>query len=425
MTAGAGWQPEPRPEWVEAANRGDVLPMSEVARRPFDRDELLAEACARRGVADTGLGAFGDDRFLEPLQVLLGALEDEAALTVTGRWMTRRFVVRMLEVRLQLVAYEATDPGVQDEVIERPLVVTGAPRTGTTILHSLLATDPRRRAPEGWELVRPVPPPDPDPERFAADARIPLADLELRLPTIMVSGLLAIHEYGARMPKECLSAMSLEFLSEEFTSRYDVPSYATYLAGADMRPAYEMHRRVLRVLQRRFPPGKTWVLKSPVHLHSLGTLLEVYPDARLAITHRDPLSVLGSVVSLLATLRWAHSDRVDLSALGAESAELYLTDLDRLVTLSENGFLDRATVQHCRYADFLADPMGQLEALYEHLGDDLRDDARQRMEEHLAARPRGLHGGHSYSFDDLGLDRERERARSARYRSYFAVPDEP
>lgn len=407
------WQPEPRPEWVRAIDAGEVLPVCEEARRPLTRDALLGEASARMG----GLDDWGDDGFVEPLDVALAALEDEAQLTLTGRWLTRRFLLRLLEVRLQLVAYVAADPGVRDEEIAAPVFVTGAPRTGTTILFDLLATDPAHRVPEGWELLRPVPPPSPDPDEFGRDPRIALADLELRLPQEVVSGIAAIHEYGGRMPKECLSAMSFEFRTEELISRYHTPSYVGWLQRCDMRPAYEMHKLVLQVLQRRSDRPVQWVLKSPVHLHSLPTLLAVYPDARLAITHRDPLTVLPSVTSLVASLRWAHSDTVDVAAIAPYHAELYGRSLDRLVDLDPT--LPAERVHHSRYADFVADGVGTVRSVYEHLGLPWSSTVEARMREHLAAKPKGHKGEHVYSFDDLGLDRDAEQARFARYCARF------
>lgn len=418
-----GWQPPPRPAWVQAVNRGDVVPITDVASRPLDPWHLLAEARAALGLdAAAGVGAIdGDDRFLEPLQVACAALEEEARLTLLGRWITRRYLLRLLEVRFQLAAYVASDPGVRDEDVHRPLVVTGAPRTGTTILYGLLACDPAFRVPEGWELLRPVPPPDPahvpDPGRLA------LADAELRLMPSVSSGLDAIHEYSGRMPKECLSAMSFAFLTEELTVRYHVPSYAEHLRRADMAPAYEMHRLVLQVLQRRWGPTQ-WVLKSPVHLAALPTLLSVYPDARLVVTHRDPLTVLPSVSSLAATLRLAHSDDVDMTDLGRYHAELYGRYLDGLVDADEQGLLDPGRTHHGSYADFAAHPMGSVEATYESLGLELHPDVARSMAQHLAAKPKGHRGEHRYSFDDLGLDRADERARFARYTDHFDVPQE-
>ena len=413
------WAPPPRPEWVTAINRGDVLPIAEEASLPLSRDGLLGEARARVGLFD-----FGDDGFVEPLDVLAAALEDEARLTLLGRWITRRFLLRILEVRLQIVEYVRSDPSVRDEEVRAPLFVAGAPRTGTTILYSLLVEDPAHRAPRGWELLRPVPPPDPDPDRFASDARIALADRELRLPALVVDGLDAIHVYGGRQPKECLSSMSFEFQSEEFTTRYDVPSYVHWLARSDFRSAYEMHKLVLQILQRRFADVQ-WVLKSPVHMRSIATVLSVYPDARVAVTHRDPLRLLPSLTSLVAALRYAHSDVVDYSDIGRYESDLWLANLDRLVTLTDDGTLDATRVFHGQYADFLDDPLRAVNALYDHFGMKLTEDAELRMRDYLVAHPQGAHGAHSYSFDDLGLDRDLERAKFARYQERFAVPTEP
>jgi hypothetical protein len=397
---------------VQAVNDGEVLFIAEEAALPLTKDSLFGEARARIALDD-----FGDDAFVEPLDILLPALENEARLTVLGRWLTRRFVLRMLEVRLQLTEYVKQDPGVRDEPIDTPLVVAGAPRTGTTILHSLLMQDPALRGPIGWELLRPVPPPDP--EHFDDDPRIALADRELRGPAMVVDGLDAIHVYGGRMPKECLSAMSFEFRSEEFTARYHVPSYADWLFSCDMTPAYETHKLVLQVLQRRTGPAN-WVLKSPVHMHSLPTLLKVYPDAQIAITHRDPLTVLASVSSLVSVLRYAHSDAVDMGDLGRFHSELWHGNLDGLVDTA----LPEDQVHHSRYADFLTDPFGVVRSVYDAFGREISPEAKQRMKSYLANRPKDAHGKHEYSFDDLGLDRATEAARFARYRAEFAVPEE-
>jgi hypothetical protein len=411
----------PRPEWVCAVNAGDVLPIADEARLPLERDALLAEARSNLGIEGRGVDGFGDDRFLQPLDVLLPALEDEAELTLLGRWITRRFLLRILEVRAQTVAYVRDDPGVVDEEIVEPVFIAGAPRTGTTVLHALLALDPEVRVPEGWELLRPVPPPDP--ASFPDEARVGLADRELRRPAMVVSGLDAIHVYGGRMHKECVSSMSFEFRSEEFTARYHVPSYVSWLAACDMRPAYEWHRLVLQILQRRYADVR-WVLKSPVHMHSLPTLLAVYPDARIVFTHRDPLAVLGSVTSLIATMRYAHSDAVDFADIGRYHADLYGRSLDRLVDLTDSGALDGAKVHHTLYSAFIADPLGTMAGVVDGIDRKLTTQTEDAIRAHLAANPRGAKGEHRYSFDDLGLDREAERERFARYQSRFGVPSE-
>jgi len=262
--------------------------------------------------------------------------------------------------------------------------------------------------------------PPPDPATADHDARIGLADRELRLLAQVSADLDAIHEYSGRMTKECLSAMSFTFRTEELTSRYRVPTFATWLAGCDMRPAYESHRRVLQTLQRRWETRR-WTLKSPVHLHSLPTLLDVYPDARVVITHRDPLTVLSSVTSLIATLRWAYSDTVDFGEIAAAHARMYHADLDGLVTAWSDGSLDPARVHHVRYADFMRSPVDTVRGIYDAFGWTLSGPAEAAMRGYLTRRPQGLHGPHVYAFEDLGLDRDEQRSLFARYQDAFGV----
>jgi hypothetical protein len=419
------WQPPPRPGWVRDVNAGAVLSIAEEAALPLTRGSLLGEARATLGLDGRGIAGFSDARldaeaFVDALDVLLPALEDEADLTVLGRAITRRFLLRLLEVRAQTVAYLRADEGLLDEHVDRPVVITGAPRTGTTILHALLARAPGMRAPEGWELLRPVPPPDPD--MFPDPDRVSLADRELRRPALVASGLDAIHEYGGRMLKECVSAMSFAFRSEEFTARYRVPSYVDWLGACDMRPAYDWHRTVLQILQRRSGPTR-WVLKSPVHVHSIPTLLRTYPDAHIVVTHRDPLSVLASVTSLIATLRYAHSDVVDLADIGSYHAELYGHALDHLVDLADDGTLDPTRVHHIRYADFVADPMPTVAAALGALDVPTTTGTLGEMRARLDAGQDAT-GEHRYSFDDLGLDGSVQRKRFRRYQDRFDVPDE-
>ena len=414
------WEPAPRPEWVTAVNAGLIEPIADEAAQPLAREGLLREALARDGNEGAGMDAFGGDDFVEALDVALAALEEEARLTVMGRWMTRRFVLRLLAGRLHMTRYLAADPGVVDEEIRQPLFVIGAPRTGTTILHGVLVRDPGLRAPLGWELLWPVPPPVPG---GSNDARVTIAEAELRMLARVDPVMDAIHEYGARNPKECLSSHSFVFQGEEFTARYNVPTYVDWLQKSDMRPAYEYHKLVLQVLQRRTPTTR-WVLKSPVHLVNVDTVLKVYPDALLAVTHRDPLTVLPSATSLVANLRWVHSDHVDFASIGRYHADLYQPALDRLATRDEEGWLPAGRVHHGHYAGFVTDPMKSVQAVYDTFGLELTADAAARMQSYLDATPKGRHGEHHYDFADLGLDRTEQRARFQRYMDHFGVPAE-
>jgi hypothetical protein len=432
MDAQMSWNPTERPEWVRLVNDGLVAPITEEAALPLTLTSLLGDATAQQGYSFGSESAsrkafdhpdFPAERAFALLEAFLASLEQEAELTVIGRWMTRRFLLRLLEVRFQLMSYVAADPAVQEEEIFEPLFVAGAPRTGTTILHTLLATDPSHRVPEGWELLRPVPPPDPDPALFALDARIAMADRELVRPQTVASGLLSIHEYGGRKPKECLSAMSFAFQSEEFTARYAVPSFEQILEESDPTFAYQMHRLVLQTLQRR-GEGISWVLKSPVHLHHLPALFETYPDAQVAITHRDPLTLLASLTSLIANLRWAHSDRVDSQTIARAHLDRYTRSFERLVDWTAKGKFPSDQIHHSHFADFQTSPVETVRALYKQFDRPWSSELATAMSSALKANPADRHGQHAYDQSEFGEPPEELRKRFSRYQAQFEVPSD-
>lgn len=284
----------------------------------------------------------------EPLGLILDGLTNDARLHPDGAAFTERWLTRLVVGRMRLEQASAM-PGLADDPIVAPVIVAGAPRTGTTYLHGLLAQHPALRAPAGWELLFPAPPPDADPPDD--DPRLVAADEELTWPQRRREEMLSIHRYAARMHKECLSAMSFAFHSEEFVSRYRLPAYVDWLQAADPTPAYEMHRLVLQCLQHRRRDPTRWVLKSPVHLNNLSTLLATYPDALVVITHREPTAVLGSVTSLVANLRRAFSDDVDEGEIGRYHLDLYGRSLAALV---DADLPDR--VIHVGQQDLITDP---------------------------------------------------------------------
>ncbi|MEM7408802.1 MAG: sulfotransferase [Myxococcota bacterium] len=426
------WKAPARPDWVEGVNRGGGGPAWDAADLPLSADEWLRTAAAQRGV-DIGTArrldaAFGAPGFeaefaLAQLRRLGEALEHEARLHRVGRWLTRRFLLRLIEVRFQLMAALAQDPGIADEEVRAPVFVAGAPRTGTTILHRLLAADARHRVPLGWELLRPLPTPRSalvSTEEATEDARIGLAEVELSGPQSVVQDLRSIHTYAASRPKECLSAMSFAFQSEEFTARYAIPSYEAWLEASDMAPAYRMHRLVLQVLQRRQDRVR-WVLKSPVHLHALPVLFGAYPDAKVAITHRNVPTLLASLTSLIATLRYAHSDSVDVAAIGTHHVDRYAATFERLVDATEAGALPEGQIHHSHHRAFIDDPIAVARELYGQFEISLPADVEAAMRAVVETKTDDHAGAHRYDRDLVGIAPDRLAARFVRYHEAFGL----
>ena len=400
----------PQAAWVAEANRGE-RPEFRPTLGPFNAAALIEDALERSQCASR----FADDDFAEPLGVFCDALESTAQLTSLGRWATQRYLKRLLDVRLELEAYEAAQPGLDDEAIVEPIFVIGPPRSGTTVLHRHLGALAGHRVARGWEFTRPLPPPDPD--TYDHDPRIHQTTDELVFPQAVATGLRSIHTYSAQMPKECLSAMAFAARTEEFISRYNVPAYVEWLQACDMAAAYAMHRRILRVLQQRMPSAR-WVLKSPVHLQSVPTLVATYPDASFIITHREPAEFLASVSSLVATLRSAFSNDVDAMAIGRYHHDVYRRSLNALVDHVDQKVLPAERTIHVEFKDLVADMPTTVATICQKIGIDLT--ASQRSSSNVAKEVReDAAGAHKYQPADFGLDNADITQSFDRYRTRF------
>ena len=385
----------------------------------FDRARLVTDA-----VAATGLDDFGEPTWEEGLDRLLDSLGGEARLSELGRTVVESEIGAYLRTRLGLIAHRSAHPELGERPIERPLVIVGQPRTGTTILYDLLAQDPANRAPLSWEVDLPCPPPatatyDTDPRIDEVEATSAMADL-------VIPGFRAFHPIGARLAQECVRMTGSEFRSMIFTVQYEVPTYNRWLLDeADLAPAYRWHRRFLEHLQSRHM-GERWLLKSPAHLWHLSALLAEYPDAVIIQTHRDPLKVIASVSALAAHLRQMASDTPSLAAAAAQYERDIFDGLDRGLAARRSGLLPSDQAVDVQFTDFVADPFAAIAALYDQLGLPLSAQAEANMRGFLAANPGdGGGGGSRYRWADTGLDAGALRERAREYQEHFGVASEP
>lgn len=411
--------------WRDSGLHSSVLRLLNVgggalARAGLDLPRLDPDALVRAATRQASLSDFGAPEWREGLEVLCDSLEREADLSSFGRLALRGLVVGVLASRLRLVDWAKRHPEVHQERIERPLVVVGLPRTGTTLLSILLGLDPELRPLLSWEASDPAPPPDlasqaEDP-RIAANQR-QMQQLEALNPAIR-----AMHPFGATLATECVALFMMDLRSLAIETQALLPGYGRWLEDTDMRSTYALHKLALQVLQSRIPTP-AWSLKTPHHLWCLDTLLETYPDARVVWTHRDPAVVVSSTASLNTALQRANSRRTDPVAVGAAWRE-------KLSLAAERGLdFDRRHAgkdwcHHLQYRDLVADPVDAVRALYAHFGDEPGALHVRRMEVWMRDRPQDAFGRHRYDPADFGFTRAGLRERFADYRERFAVPDE-
>ncbi len=405
------WSPRPRPEWVEALNAtGDHVGSAD-AVVALDVDELLDQA---RMLTD--LDDFGGDAFLEPFRLLVDSMARDGDLHVVGRILTRTDILRVLVNRLQITDELARNPEILDRTVDAPIFVTGTGRSGTSLLHDLLGRDPSHRAPLTWEMRYPI---GRAPGPTAVDARRAAADRDVTLWNLVTPEYASMHTNGGDQPNECTFMVMHEFLGSYWMGAHNAPDYARWSYRADPAPAFRFHRRFLQLLTDPSSPRR-WVLKDPWHLSTLPALFAEYPDARVVITHRDPLEVLPSLANLMSCLRWQRSGSVDREQVVQMTTVGTALQLDAMTKLRDEGLVPTDRIVDVRYRDLVADPVPTLAATYRQLDVELSPEARDRMVAAVAA-PRTEPAPHDYAFDDLGVDRDEVEERFAGYRSRYGV----
>jgi hypothetical protein len=376
-------------------------------------DDLL-----RAAQSNTGLDDFGDGWFRQGLAVLLDALEHEARLTLVGRILARAEIQRILQNRLAVEATLRSHPEIDEQTVDAPIFVTGLGRSGTTLLHELLSLDPANRVPLQWELMYSVPPPAT--ATYGKDPRIDRVRREINVMDAADPAFSTMHELAADLPTECIYIFAHQFATDMFVGEFNVPSYAIWTGTADLAPAYDYHRRFLKLLQFRHSLER-WVLKAPSHLGHLPELFTTYRDARVVITHRDPLRVVGSLASLMATLHRMRSDHVDYDAMASQIAFGFDYLTTKVMDQRDSG-IGENRITDVLYSDLVDDPVSAVRGLYERWGLAFAPELAGRIREHCANRSRAA--GHRYSFGDTGLDLVEQRRKFAGYMMRYRVAEE-
>jgi hypothetical protein len=382
----------------------------------LDEESLLAAACKR-----TGLDGFGDAGFFEPLRVLIDALEREAGLSAFGRIATREHLVQLLASRLRLEDLIRRHPEILDERIERPIIIAGLPRSGTTHLFNLLSRDAKLRWLPYWESLEPFPDPNERPGKDGRDPRLARCERSLSAIERMMPLFPAMHEFSVEGPHEEIQLLALAFSTQLFEASYCVPSYGEWYHGSDQTPAYAYLKRALQALQwlRR---GTRWLLKTPQHLENLGPLVRTFPDAKFIQTHRDPVRITASLGTMIAYGSRMQHRRVDPVAIGRRWAD----NVERMLRASvrDRALLPAAQVVDVRFHEYMKDQLGTVERVFAFCDEPVDDATAAAVRAFLDENPKGKHGAIDYRLEDLGLD-ERERREALRfYCERFDVPFE-
>ncbi len=397
---------------------GRALGMVEPAR--LEKQALLDKASQA-----TGLDDFGSDWFERPLDVLLESVRSEARLNVAGDFSAMQQFHKVLVDRLWAQMWFKRHPEILSRPIKRPVVIVGPMRSGTTRLHRLLASDQRFSHLRSFETISPVPRPDFE-EVLAGkktDFRPVLAARIMKVARLANPRTLSIHPTGPYEPEEELGLLVNSMWGMKHEAQWNVPSYGRWCEGEDATPAYEQMADLLRLIgwSQQVSSIRPWILKTPQHMLDLDALLNVFPDARVIFTHRDPQSVVGSAASLAWNQTIIYSDHADPAGLGREWLRKTRVQIERMTASRKRLSADRMIDVHYDAMD--RDWRGTMGRVYDFLGLDM-EPAIGGMEAFLD-RSRALkRHPHKYSLEEFGLTPDMVMAELGEYTRDFDVPME-
>jgi hypothetical protein len=375
------------------------------------KDFLSVEALHASAIKATGMDDFGvdDDNYGEALDVLLASFRNDADLTELGSKMSRFFVRNALVARLLSEAAWKQYPQHVDVPIERPIFVTGLPRTGTTAIHRLLTADPSHQGLELW--LAEFPQPRPPRESWQDNAAFRQLDAQFTKAHEADPDYTGLHYMTADEVEECWQLLRQSLHSVSYETLAHLPTYSRWLANQDWTKAYARHRKNLQLIGLN-DPEKRWVLKNPSHLHALDAIFATYPDALIVQCHRPAETIMASMCSLAQHTTEGWSNTFNGAVIGEDALETWSRGL-RLFD-AERAKHDPAQFYDLDYFAFIKDPFSTVEAIYRQFGLDYTDAARSAMEEMHAESQKGPRAPkHTYALEDYGLTPEAVKERFA------------
>lgn len=318
----------------------------------------------------------------------------------------QRQLQQLLANRLRIASDRKRFPAIAEVQIERPVFIAGFARSGTTLLHSLLAEDPDVLAPQSWHILSPSPPPGAGP---VVSGRIAFAQRAVEAWMDFCPGQKPMHPYidkGAYQLCEDEELFTLDFRNAYPYHLYSVPTAEiNVILGGNQVDAYRFHRELLQHLQ--WNTGKTrWICKGPSTQHHLDALFEVYPDALCVWPHRPLGDIYASNVALRAVVYDTISGKAnDWNRQSRKIAESMKAAFDRLMASS---MIDDPRIMHMPFREVAADPIAAVKKIYDRQGLPLTAALENRIKGWLADPENQVdrYGRYPYSYEAFGLDKK-------------------
>jgi hypothetical protein len=390
---------------------GKVLKKVGIDPFKLNADSIIAKA--KKKAAFTGNLPKAENGLRE----MIRSIHEEAQPNSFGSLAAKNLFERSLYGRYKVEQVLAQNPEIEKAEIIEPVFIIGMPRTGTTILHALMHNDTAHRSPLAWECLLPYP--VPNPETFLNNSQLKSVKKDFDQLFKLVPDFQKKHYMAADSPQECLSINALDFNTFQVSAQFYVPSYMDWFANrSDRLETMRFHKRFLQYLQSGGVQADRWLLKTPVHLMRLDELFEVYPDAKIVMTHREPTKVVTSTASLISSVRSLYTDYEDPFRTGNEQMEMWSLYFERFLE-SRKRLNKEDQIIDLKFDDFAEDQIGTVQKIYDRFNWNLTDETKTRFEHFLKENPRDKNGLHFYQMKDFGLQADKINERFAHYNEFL------
>lgn len=389
--------------------------------------QLELQSILNTAIAESGLDDFGDDGLTDRVGAVIDAYR-AASLSPKDQLTAADTILDVLVTRLRLRADRQIYPEIAEEVVERPVIVGGFPRSGTTLLYSLLAADPQARSPFWWDALHPSPPPGLSPAHDPLRRQIAQREVLEFLQVVPIKPAHNFFVNGADMILECYMLWGLDFrsLAPFLFFRPPVqptvdPGSASMDLSANMADTYRFEKQLLQALQWRRKTGH-WVLKDPTHHFYLPELFEVFPDATVVWPHRDPVRIFASVVELISLMSGGVARQtLDRREVAKALLPIFRNGLNRVIN---HPIIDSPKVIHVSYGDMTKDSIALARQIYGRMDRDFTPEIERNIQAYRE-NPNNradLYGKFTYTLEATGFAEGELREAFADYISHFDIP---
>jgi hypothetical protein len=377
----------------------------------FDARELLEAAREATGLSD-----FGPDDFREGLDVLVHGLNTESIVPADRVIPLRDNILRLLQNRLWFEKDLIDHPGILEEEIQSPLIISSLPRTGSTKLHRMLGASGDFQALPYWKA-----------HMFARRPGLVDGGRELRIAETrayekwvyavspnMITG----HPMFTEEPEEEFHLLNCSFRTISM-SIYGSDTHNKWLATSDVSAGYDYLKRQLQYLQWQFQAdrNKPWVLKTPVHFGMEAQLQRIFENPRFIVTHRDPAKVVPSVANITQNWSVCYVEPVPNDTIRNSMTEMCSRQVDNHMRWRRSA--PEAKILDIGFRDINAVNLDAVKKVYDGFGLEWTSAAEAGMAEWSLKNPRNKFGANAYSAEALGTTEEAIRAHFADYISEF------